>query len=341
MKYKNFYIIYFLLQLNFFAQTEIKSEEDIQNSLRTITNSVLQISEYYYYNSKLDEADKILNLAVEITGQINNKNYTAELLIQKAKINSINSFITNKSYEQSIADLNIAINYCKETNSKKLLGDAYNYLGFALYAQKYNQNLGTYEAALKYLDEAEQIRNDFKDLRGLAETYIYKGIVLERLGNNNSALVLYEKANEISENNNFKLELSYAARHIAFIKSYNKDFHSALELFQKSLNLREEIGYKVYLPFSYLSVGNIFFELNQKYEAEEFYSKALISALQNGADRVVALCRMSLGDLFLSQKSFEKSLKEFEIALHISEKIIFQRGIDYSKEKIAQIISEK
>ncbi|OGU34813.1 MAG: hypothetical protein A2068_02425 [Ignavibacteria bacterium GWB2_35_6b] len=315
-------------------QTVIKSNDDLQIHVSNFTETIIQISEYYYYNSQLNDADKILKPAIEITEQTGGKKYSAELLIQKAKINSINSFITNNSYEQSINDLNTAINYCKETNSTKLLGDAYNYLGFALYAQKYNQNLGTYEEALKYLNEAEQIRDEYKDLRGLAETYIYKGIVLERLGNNNEALELYSKANEICENNNFKLEQSYATRHIAFIKSYNKDFESALELFRKSLNLREEIGYKVYLPFSYLSVGNMYFELNRKNEAEEFYVKALTSALQNGAERVVVLCRMSLGDLYLSKNLYEKSLEEFTIALNISEKINFQRGINYSKEKI-------
>lgn len=320
-----------------FSQTAIKSEDDLNNYVKDFAENMLQISEYYYYNSQLNDADKILESAVKITNQIDSKFYSAQLLIQKAKINSINSFITNNSYEQSINELNTVINFCKELNYIKLLGDAYNYLGFTLYAQKYNHNIGSYEEALKYLNDAKKIRNDFYDLRGLTETYIYKGIVIERLGDNDSALSLYNKANEISKSNNFKLEQSYAARHIAFIKSYNRDYKSALELFQKSLILREEIGYKVYLPFSYLSVGNMYSELNNNNEAEQFYLKALNSALQNGAERVVVLCRMSIGDLFITQKQFEKANAEFEMAKNISEKINFKRGVDYSNEKLALI----
>lgn len=317
-----------------FSQTAIKSADDLHNYSQNFSENILQISEYYYYNSQLNDADKILKSAIEITEQTGDKKYSARFLIQKAKINSINSFITNNTYEKPINDLNAAIKFCKEINDTKLLGDAYNYLGFALYAQKYNQNIGSYEDALKYLNDSERIRSNFNDLRGLAETYIYKGIIIERLGDNDSSLTLYEKANEICENNNFKLEQSYATRHIAFIKSYKKEYESALKLFQKSLKLREEIGYKVYLPFSYLSVGNMFSELKQNNDAEKFYLKALDSALQNGAERVVVLCRMSIGDLLISQKEFEKAKAEFELAKNISEKINYKRGVDYSIAKL-------
>jgi len=79
-------------------QTVIKSNDDLQIHVSNFTETIIQISEYYYYNSQLNDADKILKPAIEITEQTGGKKYSAELLIQKAKINSINSFIASSRF---------------------------------------------------------------------------------------------------------------------------------------------------------------------------------------------------------------------------------------------------
>lgn len=331
-------LAYFLLAQLLFSQNFHTSDFNPSEKTNHIVEQFLEYARYYHFEGKLEEAINILDKGVDFLDELEaDVEDTVRLLAYKGRIQTVKSFITNKDYNSSVETLISAEKMLKDVEDKLIVSDVFNNMGFALYARKYNTDEGSYEEALDYLEKGLKIRSDIEDKQRLAESFIYAGIVYERLEKPQTARKYYQRADSISSLNGYKLEESYAKRHLAFIFLADSELNKSLDYFTQSLRLREEIGYKVYLPFSYLTVGMVQGAKENYKDALSSFQRAESAAQEIGAKRVTVLIYINMGEVLTRMSNISEAKKKLLEAKSISEEIGYNRGIQLAEKYLAEL----
>ncbi|NUM79767.1 tetratricopeptide repeat protein [bacterium] len=305
----------------------ITSDKSAQN--------VLQKAEAHFYEGRLDISVKLLDsclLKIDRTDKLTH----ARLLIKRGKMYAFQSFTSNVGYEEALASLFEARELLDSTRDFRDEAEMHIWIGFTYYAMRFNRGEGDYDRPADYFQKALVLSRQIGDARSEAEAIFYSGIIHERR-QSADPMPFYRQAETLARKHGFKLELSYATRHIAFLMQKEKKLDEALALFNESLKLREEIGFKIYLPFSYMSVGDVLVEMNRAQEALDYFDKAHRLADQLGSKRVVALSLLSLGDAHKTLKDRTRARQYFTEAKELSKAIQYKTGVDYAEKNLKEL----
>ncbi len=142
---------------------------------------------------------------------------------------------------------------------------------------------------------------------------------------------------KIGEQHNYKLEASYAARHLAGIFADKEDPKQGLKFALESLTLREDIGFKRTLPASHLLVGMLYYAQNDLAHALLHYHKALELAEEMELKSAVMSSLLAIGDIHLSQKDVTQAQDHFEKAYALAQELDIAYGIAEASEKLEQL----
>ncbi|MEW6736804.1 MAG: tetratricopeptide repeat protein [Acidobacteriota bacterium] len=233
---------------------------------KTLINEILQISQAYYYQGRLDDALRLLDNSNEMLDQeeVTCEDWT-RVLIQRAKITSFKGSLSgNKDYHNlSLTLLAEAKRRAEDSHDKQLLADTLDLIGFILYIKDFSQ--ADTETLLGYYQKALAIRKEIDDQRGISDSLFHIGLVYENRANaskddKQKAFEYYQQALAIAKQGDYKLEKSYAFRHLGYFYQENGELDKALSYYQQSLSLREEIGFKPYLSPAHLLIGDFYFD---------------------------------------------------------------------------------
>lgn len=298
-------------------------------------HSILQKAESHFYEGRLDLSVKLLDSCLLKTDRSDSLTH-ARLLIKRGKMFAFQSFTTNVGYEEALASLFEARELLDSVRDERDEAEMNVWLGFTYYAMRFNRGEGDYDRAGDFFQRALALSRKIGDTRGEAEATFYSGIIHERR-QSADPMPFYRQAESIARRNGFKLELSYATRHIAFLLQKEKKLEEALALFDESMKLREEIGFKIYLPFSYLSVGEVLIEMHRAQDALAYFDKAHRLAGQLGSKRVVVLSLLSLGDVHKILNDMPRARHYFTEAKELSASIQYKSGAEYADKNLKEL----
>lgn len=144
------------------------------------------------------------------------------------------------------------------------------------------ENLGQYQQALDYYQQALAIRRDIGDREGEGASLNSIGGGYSSLGQYQQALNYYQQALVIFQNLGHRAGEGTTLNNIGIVYQYLGQYQQALDYHQQSLAIKQEIGNREGEGASLDSIGRIYHNLGQGRPALEFYQQALVIAQEIG-----------------------------------------------------------
>jgi two-component sensor histidine kinase/Tfp pilus assembly protein PilF len=287
--------------------------------------------------------------------------------------------------DSSITLATLEFNFAQKKNIKDRAIYALNTLGVASTIK------GEYIHALDYYENAiNQAKSDLKNKdarivssakKGLAQTYINRGILYKNQGdyvnalnNQLSSLAIWEELNAQD-----KIALSYV--NIGIIYKYLEDYEKALDYQMKSVELRQEIGnlegqasaysnigtllklrgeldsaliyYKKSLDLelkkgnplgisaSYHNIGNLYFDMGNVAKAIDFQKKSLSIDKTTGSKKGMASSYVNLGEYYLELKQYSRATSNLSKGLELAVEIGSLKEQKYARKWLHEVYEEK
>ena len=309
-------------------------------SLQQSTQQLEQNSLRLFYDGKIEEGIGLLRSELNAADpNVLSSADRARLLAVMGKLHSHQAFLMNSSLDVALESLNEAVQIAEELGENETLGIALSYRGFATYTNTFHNAIGHYQDALPDIDRSLEIREEIEDVRGIAESLIYQGILYERTEQPARANANYERAAQITHEHGFELEESYAVRHLAFIRQNDGDLEGAREYFERSLELRQKAGFRTGLALSHFSLGGVLLDLKRYDEALEQLNHAESYASEFGLTRVRTLCHYLLGEGATAQGDVDEAVAQLERSRDLSREIDYEVGVQREETKLRELLS--
>lgn len=243
---------------------------------------------------------------------------------------------STSKYKKAIESYLVALTYAQELNDSAKIAQIYNSLG-----RTYN-SIGSYEPALKYLEESRLLKLRLKDTLGSASAYLQMGVIYNERGDfENSqrvlflALRIYEKKNDLSGKS--KVYNNLGSVYI------NQEQHlEGLRYYQQALAMKKAIGAdKRDLAGACSNVGVAFFGLKNLDSALYYYTTALRMKEEIGEKKGVAIALNNIGLVYREKKNYPEAKGYLERALRIRREIDDRRGIASTLTSLASVYSRQ
>lgn len=322
-----------------------KSQDSITTSYATLIRVLCDISEAYLYEGKMDASLNILMVGDQLTAaQEVAPSDAMKFLLQYGKVRIMNYFLANEGYDEMVATVLHAQQAAEKAENEQGKADALQLLGEVYYYQSLNSERHEFARALENFRQALDSRTALHDERGISESLFYIGVVHEHEDepDDDKAFEYYTRAFHIARNNDYKLEESYATRHLAgmlMAKESKEDRGQALKYALRSLALREEIGFKRYLPPSHNLVGEIYFLQGDVEHALLHQQQAYALAQEMNLPMFCMWSLFAMGEIHQAQKDVSQAKKDFEQAYAIAQEMKIPYGINEASQKLAQLSS--
>lgn len=296
--------------------------EAIAGQYTTVLQTLCAICEAYYYLGRVDDAIMLLKMGGQV---IEAKEVTQHdqltLLLQYGKMLTSSIFYSHGDAKEAFAVLARAKQLAAFLADEQQEAEALDLRGFANYYQLVMTGEGASNTALAYCQQALERREALGDQRGVSEPLFHLGLIYENGDQPDleKALPSYHRAYQMTRQYGYRLEQSYAARHLGGLAEGRGDLDQARQYFEESLALRREIGFKIALPFSHLAAGGICVKQNEPTTAVTHYKRAEALARELHQSAAALLAQLSLGDLYLAQQQHAQALECFEGAYRFAE----------------------
>lgn len=316
--------------------------ESVASHYATLIQSICVISEAYLYEGKMDDSVNVLNIGEQLAEakEVAPRD-TMKLLLQHGKVLIMNYFLSNSGYDAMLSMVLRAKQAAKDAQDEQGKADALQLLGQVYYYQSLNNEVHEYERALEYFQQALDKRVALSDERGISESLFSIGLIYQN-GNkpdNEKAFDYYTRSFHIAEKYSYKLEASYAARHLASILAERDKPEQGLPYALRSLALREEIGFKRYLPPSHALVGEIYFAQHDLERTLFHNQRAYELAQEMNLPTFMMWSLYSLGEIHLAQNDTAQAKENFEQAYVIAQELNLPYALKELKEKLQQFPS--
>ena len=311
--------------------------DSITERYTSLMNTLCELSESYYYLGRLDDALRLLALGTQLLDvkEVTQRNQ-AKLLIQYGKMLATSIFYNNRGYDKALPTLFQAKQIAESISDEWLLADALTLIGQTYYNTKLNIGEGNSNTSLAYFQQALEKREAIHDERGVSEALFYIGLIYENgdAPDVNKAEEYYTKALHVADQHNYKLEKSYAVRHLGFRSLEKDDLDTARKYLSESLTLREEIGIQLLLPLSHVALGDVFYAQKDILTAVTHYHKAQALAEEMDLKFPIILSLLCIGDSYQSQANLPEAHECFEKAYAISKESSIKFGIAEATSRI-------
>ncbi len=314
--------------------------ESVTNHYTTLIQSLCDISEAYLYEGNMDDSVNILNIGEQLAlfKEVAPRD-TMKLQLQHSKVLNMNYFLTNSGYDVMLSTVLRAKQAAEDAQDEQGKADVLQLLGQVYYYQSLNNEMHEFEQALEYFQQALDRRVALGDERGISESLFYSGLIYQNrdLPDKEKAFDYFTRSFHIADKYDYKLESSYAARHIASILCEREELEQALAYALSSLALREEIGFKRYLPPSHGLVGEIYLAQHDLERALFHSRRAYELAQEMNLQTFMMWSLFSLGDIYLAQHDTAQAKEYFEQAYGIAQELHLPYAIKELQEKLQQL----
>lgn len=143
--------------------------------------------------------------------------------------------------------------------------------------------------ALRLLQRAVELFHKLGDIRGEGEALFRIGVHYQVVrGDNTEALRHLTEARNLSGRAGDKLTLSYAVRHLGFVRKDAGDLEAARDLFEESVRLRSEVGHIPGIAAAKLPLAEVVAQLGDREGALKLLEEARALVAMPGARRVAS-----------------------------------------------------
>ncbi len=188
----------------------------------------------------------------------------------------------------------------------------------------------TYRHALENYIGALNIFINLKDFDGMGSAYNCAAIIYEQLNEYGKASDFLNKAREIYENQNDKINQSKVLDNLADIYyEHYKDYKKALLLYEQTLNLKRDIDSKSGIALVKCNLGALYGKLGNFSKAFELLGESKKQYEQIGDMSGQVMVYYYEGDILILAREFRKALVDFKKGVKLAGKIGFT---DYTQK---------
>ncbi len=220
----------------------------------------------------------------------------------------------------SITYLNKALKFAQNNNSKIILSDIYNKLGYCYYfTNEYSLSLKNFILALEY---CEKLNNP----SGIAACYNNIGSIYLDIKDTTNALRNHLKSLEIRKtlkpvDETVKGQISMSYGNIGKTYFTMGRLSKAMDYYKMSLKISKEIGNKNREALMLNNMGSIYGEQKNYAEAFRYFSEAYVIYKQLNSKENSALCLNNIAEINFRTRRYFKAIESYNASLEISSEI--------------------
>lgn len=311
------------------AQAPDRSESD---SLDTL----LRTAEAHHFRGALKEAHAALATADSMAKRRSEPTALARVWLTWAGVWISQTTATNAGYLEADSSAARALRYAEQARDPKLIADATDLRGRALYSRKINLGEGDYDQPLADFSRALELRKDAADTAGVVESMFRVGLIHERKDESEQAVAMYEAAMRLA-GDAYPLERSNLARHLAYQRQAEEDLDLALKWFFESLRLRDRAGFVLTRPSALTSIADVYRLKGDHERALEYGTRAMVEAERLGATRFVVGALISLGQTHGAAGDGSRALDQLRRADSLAASIGFVSGVQRARAEQSRL----
>jgi tetratricopeptide (TPR) repeat protein len=304
--------------------------------------SLEQRLERLYYAGELQRGMALVDSALSRQGQEGTAS-SAEtkrrirFLVAKGRLSATDAFVGHRSLDDAIETLRRAVDLASNFPGSPEQADALVELGFAEYVRAFLTG-GDFAPIGDRFARALEIARTLKDTAREARSLFHAGLIDERLGHREEAMLSYLKSLALADTCGCRLVQSYAQRHIGFLLFNQPEL--ALRHFRRSLELRQEIGFIVYMPFSLSALADTERRAGDPATAEPYAKRAVKVASSLQAPRSLVVSLLSLAEVKLALGEEGAARRRFAEARDLAVQIGYHDGEQAAREGISRVQSD-
>jgi len=336
---KRFYLIFFVVQLNFITFHCLAQDKKLVDSLQALLKTVKQdttkvillnkIAEVYLGNTP-DQVIKYANQSLTLAKKIAYKKGIGD------SYNCLGVFYWYK------ADYVIALDYFKnnlkigeETGDKLRISRAYNGIG------SINSFLGNYNEALKNDFASLKMQIALGDKKGMAGTYNNIGIIYLYRANYPEALKNFISALKLNEEVKNKNWIAININNIGEVYKEQGNYSSALKNQYSALKIQIELKDKAGIANTYSNIAEVYFKQNKYQEALKNLFDGLKLFNEVGDKDGIAFTCVGIGNNYTKLHKYNDASFYLNKALLISKEVGGMENIKKSLDGMTKLDSSK
>lgn len=221
---------------------------------------------------------------------------------------------TESKYAEALDHLLKSLEYAKSIGDPKTIASRLNNIG-----EIHDLNVGDYDRALEYYQEALDLRKEIQDLRGICISYRNIGVMERRRENYKKAMMYLTDAKALSDSIQYKTLVASSEYQIAYLLNEQDQPELALPHVKYAIQIQESgNNYRGHL-FSLILIGEIYQTLEEYEAAYENGVKAYQLADEKNMLEAKGLAAFLLAQYYGEQKDFEKAYKYYIIHQELDE----------------------
>ncbi|MBN2681993.1 MAG: tetratricopeptide repeat protein [Bacteroidales bacterium] len=208
-------------------------------------------------------------------------------------------------------------------------------------AKYYSDSLQDRQTALLFFAKALNINKLTKDTEAKGDLLNSLGICYGIIGNNDSAIICFEKYGKICIKLNDSIGLYDAYQNMGLVYEFSGKYEKALEYYIKSSKVTDSQNDTIRKIVSYLSIGGIYRSMQKNDKAKGYFEKAL--ELNNLKQDKMMFARIynQIAMLHKSNGNLDSALYCYEKTLENSRQIEWKKGIATALSNIGNVYKEK
>lgn len=222
-------------------------------------------------------------------------------------------FLQKGNYRDAINVFNQMLDECGSNDY--CTGVAKFYIGRA------HREIGQYEIAMRFLDDADALFSRLKKPNEHAMVTSSKGKVLAGRGEYKAALDLFDQAEEVFKSTDNNKELFLLYNDVAVVYGYLSEYARAVEYLDKAASLIKTTRDSAQLGALNNNRGLISAKTQQYDDAAKHYEAALKHYKESGNINGMSVVLNNLGRLAASRSDYQEALEQYKESLRLAREI--------------------
>jgi len=203
------------------------------------------------------------------------------------------------------------------------------------------KNQGDYAAALSNQLNGLAIWEELKAKEKMANAFVNIGIIYKHLGDYEKALAYQMKSVKIGVETGNLKGQASAYSNIGTLHKLMGALDSAMTYYQKSLAIELEAGNNTGVSSSYNNIGNLYFTMGDLPKAIEFQEKSLAIDHTTGSRKMMASSHVNLGEYYLKLKQYPRAINNLNKGLELAAEIGSLKEQKYARKWLYQVYQGK
>ncbi len=218
-------------------------------------------------------------------------------------------FEENKGEQQlALSGYQTALKLALETNSTRVVADAYSLLGEL---QSYQ---GNFTGALTHLIKAQQLYEELNlpywqlyNLTGIATSY-------RRFGDPQRAIHYYQKITKIYQENNNQEQIAFVRRDIAFALEELERYQEAIEKHQQNYLYYKALNKEIDQAIAGVEIAGALIQINKIAQAKVYLDEAQ-QTVTSDSPEIYSYLQFYLAQIAISESQLNKAIEHIDQAL--------------------------